>query len=108
MDWLIQAAWAQNGASQENALLSLLPLIVLFIVFYFMLIRPQSIRMKEHKRMVDSLAKGDEIITNGGLLGKVTNLGENFVVVELAPNIEVKLQRHAIATVVPKGTLKTL
>jgi preprotein translocase subunit YajC len=58
--------------------------------------------------MVDSLAKGDEIITNGGLLGKVTNLGENFVVVELAPNIEVKLQRHAIATVVPKGTLKTL
>lgn len=108
MDWLIQAAWAQNGASQENVLISLLPLIVLFIVFYFMLIRPQSIRMKEHKQMIDSLSKGDEIITNGGLLGKITQLGENFVVIELANNVEVKLQRHAIATIVPKGTFKTL
>lgn len=108
MDWLIQAAWAQNGAPQENVLISLLPLIVLFIVFYFMLIRPQSVRMKEHKRMIDSLAKGDEIITNGGLLGKITQLGENFVVIELANNVEVKLQRHAVATVVPKGTFKTL
>jgi preprotein translocase subunit YajC len=70
------------------------------------LIRPQTKRAKEHQKMVESLAKGDEVVTSGGLLGKITQIGDNFVVLELAENIEVKVQRYQITTVMPKGTLK--
>jgi len=110
MDWLISPAWAQ-GASAPNSgdiFIQLFPLILLFIVFYFLLIRPQAKRAKEHKQMIDSLRKGDEIITNGGLLGKITECGESFIQIEVAPNTEVKVQRAMIAQVMPKGTMKTL
>ncbi|MDM8560607.1 preprotein translocase subunit YajC [Candidatus Parabeggiatoa sp. HSG14] len=107
MDFLIQNAWAEAAPSAGNAgFINLVMLIVLFGVFYFLLIRPQTKRAKEHKQMVESLAKGDEIITNGGLLGRITNIGDNFVVLEIDSNTHVKVQRQSVATVMPKGTMK--
>lgn len=107
MELLIQSVWAQTVAPPTgSSLASLIPLVILFVVFYFLLIRPQTKRVKEHKQMVDSLAKGDEVVTQGGLLGKITHLGENFIIIEIAPEMEVKIQRHAVAAIMPKGTLK--
>lgn len=106
MDFFIASAYAQD-ATPQGGLLSFLPLIVIFIVFYFLLIRPQTKRAKEHRQLVEKLATGDEVITNGGLLGKITNVGDSFVTVELADNIKIKLQKHAVASVVPKGTMKS-
>ena len=108
MNFFISDALAAAPEGQPDAITSLLPLVFIFVVFYFLLIRPQSKKAKEHKQMVESLAKGDEIVTNGGLLGKLTKVGDNFVDVELAEGITVKLQRHAIANVMPKGTIKGL
>jgi len=109
MDFFIQNAWAEaQTASSGESLISLLPLVVLFVVFYFLLIRPQTKRVKEHKKMVDSLAKGDEVVTNGGLLGRIIELGDNFVLLEIANNLQVRVQRQAVSTVMPKGTMKTL
>ena len=110
MSFFISDAWAEAApaAAQQDPLMGFLPLILIFVVFYFMLIRPQSKRAKEHKKMLEALAKGDEVLTSGGLLGKVTELGENFVEVELADNIKVKVQRQAISSVMPKGTLNSL
>ncbi len=109
MSFFISDALAAAGpaaAQQPDMLTSLLPIAVLFAVFYFLLIRPQQKRTKEHKRMLDSLAKGDEVITSGGLVGKVTDLGDNFVEVEVADNVRLKVQRPALASVLPKGTIK--
>jgi len=106
MDFFIASAYAQDAAPQ-GGLLSFLPLIVIFVVFYFLLIRPQTKRAKEHRQLVEKLAVGDEVVTNGGLLGKITNVGDSFVTVELADNVKIKLQKHAVASVVPKGTMKT-
>lgn len=106
MSFLIQDAWAQSAPPQGDGLMSLIMMVVLFVVFYFLLIRPQTKRAKEHREMVAALAKGDEIVTNGGLLGRITQVGENFVVVEIAQDMEVRVQRHAIASVMPKGTWK--
>jgi preprotein translocase subunit YajC len=79
---------------------------VLFAVFYFMLIRPQMKRAKEHKTMVDALQKGDEIITAGGVLGKITRVGESYVSLEISNNVEIQVQRAAVQTVLPKGSIK--
>jgi preprotein translocase subunit YajC len=106
MDFLIPSVWAQAEPAAADATFNIVMLIVLFGVFYFLLIRPQTKRAKEHKKMVESLAKGDEVVTNGGLLGRITNVGDNFIVMETAPNNEVKVQRQAVAAVMPKGTLK--
>lgn len=106
MDFFIANAYAQDAGTQ-GGLLSFLPLIVIFVVFYFLLIRPQMKRSKEHKTLVAALAVGDEVVTNGGLLGKVTNVGESFVTLEVADNMKVKLQKHAVAGVMPKGTIKS-
>jgi preprotein translocase subunit YajC len=84
----------------------LLP-VLLLVVFYFLLIRPQSKRAKEHRAMVAALAAGDEVATNGGILGKVVEVGEQFLTVEIADGVRVKVQRHTVATVLPKGTLKS-
>ncbi|MCU0563951.1 MAG: preprotein translocase subunit YajC [Desulfobacterales bacterium] len=108
MDWLIPSAWAQAaGGAQPNAFMQLLPLILIFVVFYFLLIRPQAKRAKEHKAMVAALAVGDEVVTAGGILGKVTVAGEQFLTVELAEGVQVKVQRHTVTSVLPKGTLKS-
>ncbi len=87
--------------------MSFLPLIIIFVIFYFLLIRPQMKRAKEHKKLVAELGNGDEVVTNGGLLGRITKVGESFVTVELAENVQIKVQRHAIASVMPKGTIKS-
>ena len=109
MDYLIQNAWAQGApAAQEPGLAGFLPLIILFVVFYLLLIRPQMKRQKEHSKMVQGLAKGDEAVTNGGLLGRITEVGDSFVKLEVAKDVEVKVQRQSIAQIVPKGTLKSL
>ncbi|MCK5718089.1 MAG: preprotein translocase subunit YajC [Thiomargarita sp.] len=106
MDFLIQNAFAEGAASQDGGFLNLIMLIVLFVVFYFLLIRPQTKRAKEHSTMVNSLQKGDEVVTNGGLLGKIVGLGDNFLVLEISANIQIKVQRQAVGTVMPKGTMK--
>lgn len=109
MDFFISDAMAAGApAAQGNPIMSLLPLIIIFVIFYFLLIRPQTKRAKEHRKMVEAIATGDEVVTNGGIAGKVTNVGEQFVSVEAAEGVELKVQKHAIATVLPKGTLKTL
>ena len=106
MDFFISNAYAQD-ASTAGGLMSFLPLVVIFAVFYFMLIRPQMKRSKEHRQLVAQLSKGDEVITNGGLLGKITDVSESFVTLELADNLQIKLQRQAVANVMPKGTIKS-
>ena len=109
MDYLIPNAWAQAApAAQEPGLMGFLPLVILFIVFYLFLIRPQMKRQKEHTKMVQGLVKGDEAVTSGGLLGRITDVGDNFVRLEIAKGTEVKVQKHAIAQIMPKGTLKDM
>jgi preprotein translocase subunit YajC len=99
-------AQTAQQAQQQPGLAGFLPLIIIFVIFYFLMIRPQTKRAKEHKAMVAALAKGDEIVTNGGLLGKVTNIGETFITVEIADNVSVKIQRDMVSNLMPKGTIK--
>jgi len=110
MSFFISDALAAAPAAepQSDALMQFLPLVLIFVVFYFLLIRPQTKRAKEHKKMVEGLSKGDEVVTNGGLLGRITEVGENFVQVKVAENVEVKVQRQAVANLMPKGTSKEL
>lgn len=89
-----------------SSLTSMLPLVLMFVVLYFVMIRPQLKRQKEHKAMVSALAKGDEVVTAGGFLGKVSKIGEIYVSVELATGVEVQMQRSAVVQVLPKGTIK--
>ena len=106
MGFFIQDAWAQGAATASDPWLSMLPLVIIFVVFYFLLIRPQQKRQKEHKDLIGKLVTGDEVVTAGGVLGKVTEVGESFVHVEIADGVQVKVQRHTICAVMPKGTLK--
>jgi len=106
MDFFISSAYAQDAA-QTGGLMSFLPLIVIFAVFYFMLIRPQMKRSKEHRQLVSQLGKGDEVVTNGGLLGRITDVSESFITLEIADNVQIKLQRQAVTSVMPKGTIKS-
>ena len=106
MDFFISSAYAQDAAT-PSGLMSFLPLIVIFAVFYFMLIRPQMKRSKEHKQLVSQLSKGDEVVTNGGILGRITDVSESFITVEVADGVQIKLQRQAVTTVMPKGTIKS-
>ena len=97
---------AAGGSDIQSSLMSMLPLVLMFVVLYFVMIRPQMKRQKEHRTMIDAVAKGDEVTTSGGVLGKVTRLGDVYLGVEIANGIEVTLQRSAIAQVLPKGTIK--
>ncbi len=107
MSFFINDAFAQAGGASGGGLVSLLPLVVIFVIFYFLLIRPQQKRAKQHKELVASLKKGDEVVTSGGLLGKITGTDDNFVSVEIASGVNVKIQRHAVAQMMPKGTSKS-
>ena len=102
----ISDAFAQAAApaSTSSSLLSMLPLVLMFVVLYFVMIRPQMKRQKEVKAMLDALAKGDEVVTAGGMLGKITKLGDNQVHLEVANGVELQVQRAAIVQVLPKGT----
>jgi preprotein translocase subunit YajC len=109
MGFLISNAYAQGGGTPPAGagISQILLLVGMFVIFYFILIRPQQKRAKEHKNLIASLKKGDEVVTSGGLLGKLTDAGENFVTVQLAENVEIKVQRQAIVAVMPKGTFKS-
>ena len=106
---LISPAYAQAPAGGGDAgLIGFLPIILMFVLLYFLMIRPQMKRAKEHKAMVEALQKGDEVITAGGLLGKVTAVTDAYVSVEIAAGTEVSVQKGAVQTLLPKGTLKSV
>ena len=107
MDLFISNAYAQAAGQSGSTLMSLLPMVLIFVVFYFLLIRPQQKRQKEHKAMVANIGKNDEVLTNGGFLGKVTKIGDNYISVQLAEGVVVKMQSGAVSQVLPKGTLKS-
>jgi preprotein translocase subunit YajC len=108
MDFLISTAAAQaaGGASQQAMWMQLLPLVLIFVVFYFLLIRPQTKRAKEHREMLGRLATGDEVVTTGGILGKITEVGDTFVSLEIAKGVEIKVQKVQVTQLMPKGTVK--
>ena len=101
-----QAAPAAASSSTESTLLSLLPLVLMFVVLYFIMIRPQMKKQKDHKAMVEALAKGDDVVIAGGLLGRVAKLGDSYLGVEVASGVELQVQRAAVVQVLPKGTYK--
>lgn len=107
----ISSAFAQSapaaagGGDMMSSLTGMLPLVLMFVVLYFVMIRPQMKRQKEHRSMVDALAKGDEVATGGGLLGKVNDLNEQFLFIEIANGVTVQVQRSAVVQVLPKGTV---
>ena len=108
----ISSAFAQTapaaaaGGDMQSSLMSMLPLVLMFVVLYFVMIRPQMKKTKEHRAMIDALAKGDEVATAGGMLGKVTKLGDSYVTLEVASGVELQIQRSAVVQVLPKGSLK--
>jgi len=105
---MISVAYAQAPAGGGGMdLMGLLPLILMFVLLYFLMLRPQMKRSKEHRQMLSSLQKGDEVVTSGGTLGKVTNVGDTYVKVEIAPSIEITVQKPSIQTLLPKGTIKS-
>ncbi|MEO8012239.1 MAG: preprotein translocase subunit YajC [Dokdonella sp.] len=108
MDFFFSSAFAQAAApvAAPNPFTSFLPLIIIFGIFYFMLIRPQMKRAKEARAMVAALAKGDEVLTTGGILGRIEDIAESFVTLEIADKISIKVQKNAISTILPKGTIK--
>jgi preprotein translocase subunit YajC len=105
----ISSAYAQAaGSSPGSDIMTFLPMIAIVVVFYFLLIRPQQKRAKETKAMLEALQKGDEVVTAGGLVGRISRLSDAYANVEIAPNVEVTVQRSAISLLLPKGTLKSL
>jgi len=108
----ISSAYAQTppaaaaGGDMFSSVTGMLPLVLMFVVLYFVMIRPQMKRQKEHKAMLEALAKGDEIVTAGGVAGKIAKMGDSYVGLEVAEGVEIQIQRSAIAQVLPKGTLK--
>jgi len=107
---LISNAYAQAAAANDpmSTLTGLLPIILMFVVLWFMMIRPQMKRAKEQKAMVAALSKGDEVISQSGIAGRITKVGDNYVTIEIAENVEVVMLKPSIANILPKGTLKTL
>jgi preprotein translocase subunit YajC len=108
----ISSAFAQSapaaaaGGDLQSTLMSMLPLVLMFVVLYFVMIRPQMKKQKEHKSMIDALAKGDEVVTVGGMLGKVSKMGESHLGLEVSNGVEVQVQRSAVVQVLPKGSIK--
>jgi preprotein translocase subunit YajC len=111
LDFLVSPAYAQSApaaAGPFGDIMAFLPMVAIFVVFYFLLIRPQQKRAKETKAMLAALQKGDEVVTVGGVVGRISKLGEQYATVEIANGVEVNVQRGAVAQVLPKGTIKTL
>lgn len=106
MSFFINDALASGAAPAGGGMEFLLMIGVFFAIMYFMIIRPQSKRAKEHTALISGLHKGDEIVSNGGLLGKVTQLNDNFITLEVSEGVEVQIQRQSVATVMPKGTMR--
>ena len=104
----ISNAYAQSAAGGTGGLLSFLPIVLMFVVLYFLMIRPQMKRQKEQKAMIDALAKGDEVITAGGILGKVSKVTEAYVTVEVSEGTEIVMQKASVTMLLPKGTIKSI
>jgi preprotein translocase subunit YajC len=103
----ISNAYAQGAAAgADTSLMSFLPIALMFVVLYFVMIRPQMKRQKEQKTMMDALAKNDEVITAGGMLGKITKVTDTFVALEISSGVEIQVQKSAVTTLLPKGTIK--
>ena len=103
------AAHAQSGgAGQENVFVTFLPLVLIFVLFYFLLIRPQQKRARQHREMLAALKVGDEVITAGGVIGKVVNISDSFVSLEVGEKVEIRFQKQAMQTVLPRGTIKSI
>jgi preprotein translocase subunit YajC len=104
---MIGTAYAQAGGAPQggDTLMGLLPIILMFVILYFIMIRPQMKKAKEHKSMIDALAKGDEVIAVG-ILGKIEKISDNYVTLEIAPDVNIQVQRQAVTTLLPKGTIK--
>ncbi len=106
---LISPAYAQAaGGTSGTDLMAFLPMVAIFVVFYFLLIRPQQKRAKETKTMLQALQKGDEVVSAGGIVGKISKLNDSYATVEVAPRVEMTIQRTAISLLLPKGTIKSL
>jgi len=107
---LINPAWAQAPGAQPlgGGIESLILIVLMFGVLYFLMIRPQMKRTKEHKQMIEALQKGDEVVTAGGVLGRISKLNENYVTLEIAADVEIQVQRPAVQLLLPKGTIKNL
>jgi preprotein translocase subunit YajC len=105
---IVSPAYAQAAIGGESGFMGFLPIILMFVLLYFLMIRPQMKRAKEQKQMIEALQKGDEVITAGGVLGRITKIADPYVSVEIAPNTEISVQKAAVQTVLPKGTLKSI
>ncbi|MBL8424797.1 MAG: preprotein translocase subunit YajC [Candidatus Accumulibacter phosphatis] len=107
---LISTAHAQTAAATDptGGFMQLLPIILMFVVLYFLMIRPQMKRAKEHKALLEALAKGDEVVTGGGIAGRITRVNDNFIALQVAEAVEIHVQKQAVTLVLPKGTLKEL
>ena len=105
---IISPAYAQASGGGDTGFMNFLPIILMFVLLYFLMIRPQMKRAKETKAMIESLQKGDEVVTAGGVVGLISKLGDQYVTLEIAPNTEIVVQRSAVQVPLPKGTLKTL
>src|SRR5262244_629460 len=108
MNGLIPDAMAQSaGGAAGGGIAPILMMVVFIAIFYFLLIRPQQKKAKDHQAMVTKLSNGDEVVTSGGILGKIVEVGETFVTLEIAPNVQIKVQKFQITSLMPKGTLKS-
>jgi preprotein translocase subunit YajC len=107
MNALIPDAWAQSAPGGAGGIAPLLMMGVFIVIFYFLLIRPQQKKAKEHQALVTKLSSGDEIVTTGGILGKVVDVGDSFITLEIADGVRVKVQKFQVASLMPKGTLKS-
>ncbi|TMI12305.1 MAG: preprotein translocase subunit YajC [Betaproteobacteria bacterium] len=105
---IISPAFAQSAGGGDPGFIGFLPIILMFVLLYFLMIRPQMKRSKEQKQMVEALQKGDEVIAAGGMLGRITRIGDAYVSLEVAPNTEISVQRAAVQMLLPKGTLKSI
>jgi preprotein translocase subunit YajC len=107
---LIGQAWAQGAGATGGGfdMLGMLPILLMFVVLYFLMIRPQMKRAKEHKSMIEALQKGDEVVTSGGVVGRVAKIDESYISLQIAENVEIMVQRPSVQLVLPKGTIKTL
>ena len=105
---LISNAYAQAAVGGDSGFIGFLPIILMFVLLYFLMIRPQMKRAKETKSMIEALQKGDEVITAGGIVGRIAKMGDQYLSLEIAPNTEISVQRAAVQMILPKGTLKSL
>ena len=108
LDILIPPAWAQQGGEGSSMLPMIFTMVLIFAVMYFMVIRPQSKRTKAHRALVAALAEGDEVVASGGIVGRVAGMADQFVTLEISKDVQIKVQRHSVSAVLPKGTIRSI